>query len=300
MSTNARAPRIWIDVEHGAGYDSPDDSIDAFQEIRGALAPMREAWLFHRATSPPLRGFYYPPAAHQFGVPRGTGPRMVLVDQVGDQMWLSGASCGPGQGETTDAAAAVLAQVGFQLPPPSTSNRQSRPASCDEMYFLDGHLTHFRLVGDPAPGNPPGRTFVRRGRLIARMEFDKGGVTAEDLRQLWSMAVESYGWLGRPTGLLLYDSRRRAEESGHDGCQLVATGESGRELWLQLPEPDEFDRITPGRQRHQFEGAITEYDSVVRSIFRQVGIDIDPPDDRPLRDKLLGRHRVPPVLHRWP
>jgi hypothetical protein len=140
---------------------------------------------------------------------------------------------------------------------------------------------------------------VRGRRLVNRMEFDKGGVTATDFRDIWAMATEPHAWLGRPTSLILYDSRRRSEESGHDGCQLIATGETGRDLWLQLPEPDDYDRLAPGRQRTRYEGAYTEYQAVKQSIFRAVGIEIDPPDDRPLRHKLVGRHRLPPDLIHW-
>ncbi len=298
MSTPERAPRIWIDVEHGARFGSPAASIDAFTEFSQVMAPVREVWLFHRPTSPLLRGFSYPIAAHQrFSVPRGTGPGMVLIDRNGDQMWLGGASCGPS--EKADAAVGILEGIGYAIPAAPGENT-SPLDPFDELHFVDGLLRGDRLVGDPVPAIPPGRTFVRNRRLVNRMEFDKGGVTAQDLRQLWEMAVEPDGWLGRPAGLLLYDSRRRAEESGHDGCQLIARGESGRELWLQLPEPDDFDRLAPGRRRPQFEGAVTEYDAVKRSIFREVGIDIDPPDDRSFRDRLMGRHRPPPAIIRWP
>ena len=44
------------------------------------------------------------------------------------------------------------------------------------------------------------------------------------------MATESHAWLGRPTSLILYDSRRRSEESGHDGCLPIATGETGPDV----------------------------------------------------------------------
>ncbi len=298
MSTSERAPRIWIDVEHGARFGSPVAGIDTFRNFSRVTGPVREVWLFHDRTSPLLRGFYYPVATHQrFAVPRRMGPGMVVIDRNGDQMWFSGASCGPG--EKAEAAAGILAGIGYTLPAASDGNA-SPLAPYDEMHVVDGHLCGTRPIGDPVPAAPPGRTFVRGRRLVNRMEFDKGGVTAQDFRQLWEMAVEPDGWLGRPAGLLLYDSRRRAEDSGHDGCQLIARGESGRELWLQLPEPDDFDRIAPGRRRPHFEGAVTEYDSVKQSIFREVGVEIAPPDDRSLRDKLMGRHRPPPPMTRWP
>jgi hypothetical protein len=47
-------------------------------------------------------------------------------------------------------------------------------------------------------------------------------------------------------------------------------------------------------------GPYTEYEAVKQAIFRAVGIEIDPPDDRPLPHKLVGRHRPPPELIRWP
>lgn len=297
MSSNDRAPRIWIDVEHGARFGSPADSVEVFGEFRPATAQVREAWLFSRSSSALLRGFYYPGSSRKrFGVPKGSGPPLVLIDELGDQMWFSGASCGPG--ETAGAASTILELLEFSAEP-ATGDRSSL-AAYDEMHYRAGRLDGFRLIDHPVPGSPPGRTFIRHRRLVNRMEFDKGGVAAQDLGQIWAMAVEPHGWLGRPTGLMLYDSRRRSEESGHDGCQLVATGESGRELWLQLPEPDDFDRVAPGRERNHFEGAHTEYQSVTRSIFRAVGVDIDPPDDRSFRDRLLGRHRPPPELIRWP
>lgn len=299
MSTPVRAPRIWIDVEHGARFGSPVAGIDTFREFSQVTAPVREVWLFHDRPAPLLRGFYYPVATHQrFAVPRGAGPGMVVIDRNGDQMWFSGASCGPGV--KAEAAARILAEIGWAIPRAASDENTSPLAPFDEMHFVDGHLQGDRPIGLPAPAAPPGRTFVRARRLVNRMEFDKGGVTAQDLRQLWGMAVEPDGWLGRPADLLLYDSRRRAEESGHDGCQLIARGESGREWWLQLPEPDDFDRIAPGRRRPHFEGAVTEYDSVKQSIFREVGVEIEPPDDRSLRDRLMGRHRPPPQIIRWP
>jgi hypothetical protein len=112
------------------------------------------------------------------------------------------------------------------------------------------------------------------------------------------MATARECWLGNVAELTLYDSKIRSEKSGHDGCQLIALGESGRELWLRLPEPDDYNRLS-GRRRDQYEGAFTEYRAVAQAIFRGVGLDIDPPDNRPWREKLLGQHRTPPEVIRW-
>jgi hypothetical protein len=131
------------------------------------------------------------------------------------------------------------------------------------------------------------------------MDFDKGGVTAEDLRQLWAMATESGGWLGPVTELTFYDSRERSENAGHEGCRLIAGGESGRELWLRIPEPDDYDRLS-GRRRDLYEGSFTEYQAVARAIFGAVGVDIEPLDDRSWRERILGRHRTPPQRIHWP
>lgn len=297
MATSQLSPRVWIDVELGATFGSPAGSIEIFQEFRSVIGPPTEVWLFHRDHAPLVRGFYYPLGLHEsFGVPKGHGPQMVLIDATGDQLWLSGARCGPGA--AANAAAAVLEMLGFDLP--ATPREDVSLAAYDEMHYVAGHVSGLRYIGERVPAAPPGKTFVRGRRLVNRMEFDKGGVTATDLRDIWAMATEPHGWLGRPTSLLLYDSKRRSEASGHDACQLIATGETGRDLWLQLPEPDEYDRVAPGRERTHYEGAYTEYEAVKKSIFRKVGVEIDPPDDRPFRHKLVGRHRLPPEQIRWP
>jgi hypothetical protein len=298
MATSGRSPRVWIDVELGATFGRPAASIDIFHEFSSAIGPPTEAWFFHRDRAPLVRGFYYPLVAHErYGVPKGVGPHVVLIGAKGDHLWLSGASCGPGQGAA--AATTVLAELAFHLPARAGEQEHSPLARYDEMHYVDGQLSGHRHIKEQIPGAAPGKTFVRGRRLVNRMEFDKGGVTATDFRDIWAMATEPHAWLGRPTSLILYDSRRRSEESGHDGCQLIATGETGRDLWLQLPEPDDYDRLAPGRQRTRYEGAYTEYQAVKQSIFRAVGIEIDPPDDRPLRHKLVGRHRLPPDLIHW-
>jgi hypothetical protein len=225
---------------------------------------------------------------------------MVLIDDSGDHLWFSGLSCG--WGETADAAMTVLNAAAFDIPAGRAvgEQRESPLSGYDEMHFVDRRLISGRPLEQPVPIDPPGRTFIRNGRLVNRMEFDKGRASAQDLSQIWVMATEQHGWLGQPIGLTLYEDRMRSEQSGHDGCQLIAGGESGRELWLQLPEPDDYDRLTAGRRREHYEGAFTEYEAVKRGIFRAVGIDLDPPDDRPLRKKLLGQHPVPPAVIHWP
>ncbi len=298
MATSGRSPRVWIDVELGAAFGDPAASIDVFHAFGRVIGPPAEAWLFHRDRAPLLRGFYYPLVALQrYGIPKDVGPPLVLIDENADQLWFSGACCGPGEGAL--AATTVLGELGFEVPAAAGDDGHAPLARYDEMHYVGGELNSHRPIGQPIPGAPPGKTFVRDGRLVNRMEFNKGGVTATDLRDIWALATEPAAWLGRPISLLLYDGRRRSEESGHDGCQLIATGETGRDLWLQLPEPDDYDRLALGRQRTRYEGAYTEYEAVKRSIFRAVGIEIDPPDDRPLRHKLLGRHRPPPDLIRW-
>jgi hypothetical protein len=218
-----------------------------------------------------------------------------LIDECGDQLWLNAVSCG--DGETAEAAMTILNILEFAMP--SSTAGHSPLRGPDEMHFVGRRLATTRQPGQPMPAAPPGKTFVRHGRLVCRLEFDRGGVSAADLRSLWTMGTEPDCWLGRVVELTLYDSKLRAEKSGHDGCQLIAVGESGRELWLRLPEPDDYDRIS-GRRRDHYEGAFTEYQAVTQTIFRAVGVDIDPPDDRPWREKILGQHRTPPDVIHWP
>jgi hypothetical protein len=220
---------------------------------------------------------------------------MVLIDDFGDQLWLNAAGCGTD--DMAKAAITVLKSLEFAMPTVELSG--SPFAGCDEMHFVEHRLATTRPSGQHIPVAPSGKTFVRRGRLACRMDFDKGGVSAGDLRELWAMAIEPGGWLAGVTELILYDGRVQSEKSGYDGCQLIAGGESGRELWLRLPEPDDYDRLS-GRRREVYEGAFTEYRAVAQAIFAAVGVDIDPPDDRPWRERILGRHRTPPEVIHWP
>ena len=298
MALGDRSPRVWIDVEQGATFGSPAASVEMLQELSGALGPLTEAWLFCRDSAPLVRGFYYPTSVHRrLGIPRDRGPQMVLIDEQGDQLWLSGVSCGTGR--SAAGALTVLNALGFAVPD-LAAGQESPLAGRDEMHFVDQRLATFRPIDQPVPASPPGKTFVRGGRLVNRMEFDKGSANAQDLQGLWAMATEPHAWLGLPTALTLYQSKGRSDESGHDGCQLIVEGESGRELWLQLPEPDDYDRLAPGRRREHYEGAFTEYEAVKRAIFHSVGIEIDPPDGRPWRQRLLGRHPAPPEVISWP
>ena len=81
--------------------------------------------------------FYYPLVAHErYGVPKGVGPHVVLIGAKGDHLWLSGASCGPGQGAA--AAKTVLAELAFHLPARAGEDEHSPLARYDEMHYVDG------------------------------------------------------------------------------------------------------------------------------------------------------------------
>ena len=297
--TGTAAPRVVIDFEERSEYGDPQSSLRTFDEFRPSFSGFREAWLFHGSAGPLVRCFYYPPSSpERFGIPRGQGPKMVLIDDQGDQLWLSGICCGE-PGTRADGAMTVLTAAFPALlsaPGPFLDSL----GLYDEMHVVDGDLVSVRLLTESPPVAPPGKTFTREGRLVCRMEFDKDGTTSLDLRALWTRATEPQGWLGRPASLTLYDDRARSEGAGHEGCQLVAVGESGRELWLQFPEPDTYERLSPGAARVSYAGAFTEYEAVKADVFRGVGADIDPPHDRPWRDRILLKHRVPPAVINWP
>jgi len=288
--------RLWIDVEHGAKFGDAADSVDMVDRVIPVVGVIQDIWIFARSSAARNRGFYYPRSVQvRFGVPKAQGPLMVLIDDAGDQIWLSGASCRPG-GEA--AAKEIMTRLDVDLD--ILNGGEGFVERCDEIHIADGQVRGVRMLLDPVPSTPPGSTFSRGDRLVSRMEFDKGGVGAADLRRLWAMATEPRAWLGKPTGLMLYDSKRRALDAGYDGCQLIATGESGRELWMQLPEPDEYGRLSPGRTRNTYDGAITEYESAVRWIFSGVGVELPTAADRSFRDKLIGTHREEPAVVCWP
>ncbi|MEO5833920.1 MAG: hypothetical protein ABIR83_11190 [Nakamurella sp.] len=220
----------------------------------------------------------------------------MLIDDRGDQLWLSGVACGD-EYERTEGALTVLQAAGF-VPPPVEHPR--RPlAGYDEMHFREGRLVAARPTGEAVPMSPSGRTAVINGRLVNRLDFDGDTTTPADIWALWLLATEADGWLGHPVSLVLYDSRATSELAHHTGCQLIATGSTGRELWLVLPEADQYDSLSPFPRRH-YQGSYVEYSQVVSDIFRYVGADIVPPDRRPRWRRLLGQYDAPPSVIRWP
>jgi hypothetical protein len=294
---NTRPPRIWIDVECGPFPASVLGSAAISRYVFGALrhlfGPFSVAWVFGPGSAPLARGFYYPTALHvHHDVPRGhVGPSMVLIDDHGDQLWLDGVGCG--SMDRCAGSREIVRAAGFDA-------AESVPfADFDELEFSNGQLAGSRLLTEPAPVSPPGKTAVIDGRLVNRLEFDGAGTTPDDLRALWNRATEPGGWLGDPVRLTLFDSRSTSEGAGRTGCQLVVGGASGRDLWLLLPDPDTYESLSPFGRR-QFPGSHLEYRLVVRDIFRTVGVDIDGPEQRSWRQRLLGQHPGEPAVLSWP
>ena len=156
MATSGRSPRVWIDVELGATSGSPAASIDIFHAFSSAIGPPTEAWFFHRDRAPLVRGFYYPLVAHErYGVPKGVGPHVVLIGAKGDHLWLSGASCGPGQGAA--AATTVLAELAFHLPARAGEQEHSPLARYDEMHYVDGNSAATGTSRNRSPEPHPAR-----------------------------------------------------------------------------------------------------------------------------------------------
>lgn len=84
--------RPWIDVEQGAR----SAMLRQHRGGRPRPGPDPGCVVVRPAGCRAQPRFYYPRSARvQFGVPPGEGPLMVLLDDIGDQVWLSGASCQP-------------------------------------------------------------------------------------------------------------------------------------------------------------------------------------------------------------
>jgi len=281
-------PRLWIDVQQGVRVGDADAGIALVDRLLPGLAPVRDVWLFARPDAANDRGFCYPRSAQgQFGGPAVRGPLMVLLDDIGTQVWLSGASCRP---EGLPAARRIAQRLGLDRAIDDSFGR------FDEVHLVDGDVHRMRTLERPAPVSPPGQTFLRGGRVVNRMDFDTNRVDANDLLRLWALATEPRAWLGHPTGLLRYDDRRHSQDSGHDGCQLIVSGETGRELWLQLPEPDDQDRMSGRRDRYQ--AAVIGYELVTNLIVRSVGGHLPSGDGRRGRPATSGHRR--PAVRRWP
>ena len=296
MAGTALIPRLVIDFEQGAGYGDATGSVRVFTEFAPTFTRFREIWLFHRPAAAMVRGFYYPLSApDRYGIPRGQGPKMVLIDDQGDQLWLSGVGCG-GQGARTDGAMTVLTAVWPDLRQnPTLADLHS----ADEMHVLEGILVSSRLLTDPAPVAPPGKTFVRDGRLACRMEYDK----EEPPHRTSALCgprrrSRTAGWAGRRRSRCM--TTGRSPKGGTRGLPARRHRRIRAGTLAAVPGAGHLRAAFPGRRPGELRGRFTEYESVKASIFRAVGVEIDPPDDRPWRDRILLRHQVPPAVIHWP
>ena len=169
-----RSPRILIDFEQGAAFRDTAASVDVFEQFAGSFESFTQAWLFHSDAAPLTRGFSFPAGSHErYGIPRGLGPHCVLIDARGDQLWLDGISCG-GAGERVRGAIRVLRTLGFAGSEGDDPELTATVAASDELAFLGDRIVTSRSLSEPPPVSPPGKTYVSDGRLVNRLEFDKG------------------------------------------------------------------------------------------------------------------------------
>ena len=194
MADQTPDPRLWIDVEHGARFGALADSIEMFDLVIDKLGRIRDVWLFATSGAARNRGFCYPLSANgRFGVPTAAGPTMVLIDDTDNQIWLSGPSTQP-SGIAT--ARELVQRLG--LPVDGVAG-EGVVDGCEEIHAVDGTVVGVRTAENGNPRTPPGQTFIRGNRLVNRMEFDKGGAGAVDLRQRgqWRLNREP-GWASPP------------------------------------------------------------------------------------------------------
>lgn len=94
--------RVVFDVEHGCD-GSTDESVSFYQEHRDDFGPFVEAWVFNVNTNEAVAAGFIrravddPPGS---APPRLREPGLVLIDELGDQMWLAGAASVGGTGRS--------------------------------------------------------------------------------------------------------------------------------------------------------------------------------------------------------
>ncbi len=289
MTETERSPRVVFDLEQAGPSirtDTAPDSVQFFLANQHRFKQFVEAWAFDCGDEDPLaKGFFREAADHrQDAPPAAATPSLVLIDRFGDQLWISGLKLREPSGQRI--ALAVLDEAGFEIDHHCLArhyvDRRAVPGEAD---WAD--RTPFQLAGETA-------VYARRSVKLLRVDSDQ---TGRDVLRWWNTARGPNSWLGTAEHLALYGSSAISRARHYYGFHLVALGSTGRQAWIQFPEP--VIDTAPRRRRRAIRDGYWWVDEAIEQIFGSVGKVLQLRDQRRALARLVPPEPRPSVIY-WP
>lgn len=288
--------RVVFDVEHGC-HGATDESESFYQENKDDFEPFVEAWVFNSSSDEAVvAGFVRQDLQER---PEGLPPMLrkpgvVLIDELGDQMWLAGAGSSGGRGR--GGAFHILGDAGFDLGPDGlrlACHYVDRQPTVDPFSPYEQKQNLLSLPG--------GLSISRMGTAVKYTAVER----PEDqswIAEWWQAATGPDSWLEEVDRLKFFASPEVSTSHGYYDHQLVAVGSTKREVWIRFPVAPDVEGRKPADARRMLESFSTTgeaVDSTIETIFAFVGANPQLRDGR----GWLARHLAPrerPELVEWP
>lgn len=289
---------VMFDADYPDSDGYTPDAEDFYRQHKDEFGPFVEAWVFAPGSDEAVvTGFFrrstdtpFDPSSAELPSLRPAG--LVLIDERGDQMWLTRAGTSGAGG--SGVAIGILNDAGFDLGPDGLGL---------ETHFVDRKQAH-----DPFYPRERNRLLNLQGDVsISANDAAVKCIAAEKrenqsaLFKWWYSAIGPGTWLEDVTSITLYLNPRVSEIHGHYGYQLIAAGSTGREAWIYLPMPVISESMTPEHQRQQvrrFEPIRISLDRAVEQIFGSADFEINLEDKRPWLLRKLSPRERPEIIER--
>lgn len=289
---------VLFDAENPDEKGFIPDAEEFYHKHKDEFGPFVDAWVFAPGSDEAVvTGFFRRSRDTPFDPSSGELPYLskaglVLIDERGDQMWLThaGTSGAGGRG----VAIRILNDAGFNMGPDGLG--------------LDTHFVDRKWAHDPFHPREKNRLLNLEGQVsISANGSAVKCIAAEKtenqsaLFKWWYSAIGPGTWLEDVTSLNLYLNPRISEIHGHYGYQLIAVGSTGREAWIHLPMPVISDSMTPEHQRQQvrrFAPIQISLDRAVEQIFGSADFDINLTDERFWLLRRLSPRERPDIIER--
>jgi|SRR5664279_512541 len=266
MAEPVRKRRILFDIKEGSPGDTYA-SIAFYEKHKKEFGQFVEAWVFdpNGTDEASLLGFFdvspwqqnrrdHPPSA--------ASPNFVLIDESGDQLWLSGAAIMGGTG--ANGAVRILYDAGFDIAPDTHHFARHFVNRLPVRSRFD-NSRYFAILGKQVIYD---NRVVKLLDLTADPQRYMWGL--EDFQEWWAAATDADGWLGEVTQLTLYGDSATSNKHHHYGYQLLARGAGQREAWVRFAEPYYRDGDTPQEMKRERK-RLEWLDECLETVYASVG-----------------------------